>query len=63
MPSRNRAVIPPFIGEREKYLIVSQLLRERATRPELPSEQAATANSLAEYFEALADDPSIKVEI
>jgi len=50
-------------GEAEKYRIVAQLLRERAARPELPLEQAAKASSLADYFEALADDPTSKVTI
>jgi hypothetical protein len=63
LSSHNSAVFPSFIGEPEKYLIVSQLLRERAKRPELPPEQAVKANDLAEYFEALADDPSVKIKL
>ena len=62
MPSCDNAVIPSFIDESEKYLIVAQLLRERAKRPELPPEQVAKATSLAEYFEALADDPSARIK-
>lgn len=54
----NKATFPLFMNEQAKYLLVSQLLRERAARSELPPEQAAKANSLAEYFETLADDPT-----
>ena len=61
MPNCDKA--PGFIGEPEKYRIVAQLLRERAARPELPPEQAAKASSLADYFEALAADPSCEVPI
>jgi hypothetical protein len=53
----DKAAFPLFMNEQAKYLVVSQLLRERAARPELPPEQAAKANSVAEYFETLADDP------
>lgn len=63
MSNSNNASIPQCIGEAEKYQIVAQLLRERAARPELPLEQAAKASSLADYFEALADDPTFKVAI
>lgn len=63
MSNSNNAFIPQCIGEAEKYRIVALLLRERAARPELPPEQAAKASSLADYFEALADDPTSKVTI
>jgi len=63
MSTPNDASFLPNAGESEKYMIVAQLLRERARRPELPPEQATKANSLAEYFEALADDPSILISI
>ena len=63
MSTPNNATFPLNAGEPEKYLIVAELLRERARRPELPPEQAAKVNSLAEYFETLADDPTSKVTI
>jgi hypothetical protein len=63
MSTPNNAPFPLNIAESEKYLIVAHLLRERARRPELPPEQVAKANSLAEYFEALAADPTCKVTI
>jgi len=63
MPNCDKVATPEFIGEAEKYRIVARLLRERAARPELLPEQAAKASSLADYFEALADDPTCKVTI
>jgi hypothetical protein len=63
MSTPNNASFPLNVGESEKYMIVAQLLRERARRPELPPEQVAKANSLAEYFETLADDPTSKMTI
>ena len=63
MAGGNKTATPDFIVEAEKYRIVAQLLRERAARPELPPEQAAKASSLADYFEALADDPTCKVPL
>ena len=49
---------PP--GDPEKYRTVAQSLRELAAQAGLPPEQAAKADSLAAYFEQLADDPSAK---
>jgi hypothetical protein len=63
MSNSNNAFIPRCIVETEKYRVVAQLLRERAAQPELPREQAAKASSLADYFEALADDPTSNVTI
>jgi hypothetical protein len=63
MSDSNNAFVPRCIREADKYRIVAQLLRERAAQPELSREQAAKASSLADYFEALADDPTSKVTI
>jgi hypothetical protein len=63
MSTENDAVLPLNISEPEKYLIVAHLLRERARRPELPPEQVAKANSLADYFETLANDPSASISV
>lgn len=63
MPNSDKAVTPGLVGGAEKYRIVAQLLREQAARSEMPPEQAAKANSLADYFDALADDPTCKVPI
>jgi hypothetical protein len=63
MSTPNNATFPLSAGESEKYMIVARLLRERARRSELPPEQAAKANSLAEYFETLANDPSISIAV
>jgi hypothetical protein len=63
MASCNNTATPEIIGEAEKYRTVAQLLREQAARPELPPEQAAKASSLADYFEALADDPTCEVPL
>jgi len=63
MSTPNNASFPLNAGESEKYMIVARLLRDRARRPELPAEQAAKANSLAEYFETLANDPSVSISV
>ena len=63
MSTPNNPTFPLNAGESEKYMIVAELLRERARRPELPPGQVAKANSLAEYFETLADDPSVSISV
>lgn len=40
------------------FKVTARLLREGAVRPNVSSEQAAQAKKLAEYFEALAAQPS-----
>ena len=63
MSAPNDGPFPLNIVDPEKYLVVAQLLREYARRPKSPPEQVAKANSLADYFEALANDPSASISV
>ena len=63
MSAPNDGAFPLNIVDPEKYLIVAQLLCECARRPKLPPDQVAKANSVADYFEALANDPSASISV
>ena len=63
MPNCDKAANPGFIGKPEKYRWYLQIAPRASGAARLPPEQAAKASGLADYFEALADDPSCEVPI
>jgi len=43
------------------FRVTAKLLREGASRPNVPPERSAQAKKLAEYFENLANQPSADI--